>query len=115
MTHRAGKAGKTYREAGRGLPHQNEKEDTMVHQKFTKGALFRKMLKSSFLRYTCLPLADGRAEKGDLIVFQEADRGEAPTGRLLVARVLSVVEAESELGPRIVLELELNHTQGVLG
>lgn len=87
----------------------------MVHQKFTKGTIFRKMLKSSYMRYACLPLADGRAETGDLIVFQEADRGEAPTGRLLVARVLSVVEAETEYGQRIVMELELNHMQGVFG
>lgn len=87
----------------------------MVHQKFTKSALFRKMLKANFMRYSCLPLADGCAEVGDLIVFQEADRGESPTGRLLVARIMSVVEAETEYGQRIVMELELNHTQGVFG
>lgn len=83
----------------------------MVHQKFAKEELFRKMQKSRYMRYVCLPLADGPAAENDLIVFQEADRGRAPTGRLLVAQVMSAVEAESEFGKRLVLELELSHMQ----
>lgn len=83
----------------------------MVHQKYAKEELFRKMLNTKYLRYVCLPLSDGAASPSDLIVFQEIDRGGGQTGRLTVAEVLSATTAESESGPRLVLELEFKHMQ----
>ena len=82
----------------------------MVYQKFAKEELFRKMLDTKFLRYVCL-LPGGPPSRGDLIVFQEVDRGRAQTGRLTVAEILSAAMAESEHGLRVVLELELKHMQ----
>lgn len=84
----------------------------MVHQKFAKESLFRKMQSTDYLRYVCLPLADGPIGAGDLIVFQEVDLGRNQTGRLTVAEILSAAMAESEHGLRMVLELELKHMQG---
>ncbi len=83
----------------------------MVYQKFAKEELFRKMLDSKYLRYVCL-LPGGSPARGDLIVFQEVDRGRVQTGRLTVAEILSAAMAESEHGLRMVLELELKHMQG---
>lgn len=83
----------------------------MVYQKFAKEELFRKMLDSKYLRYVCL-LPGGAPVRGDLIVFQEVDRGRVQTGRLTVAEILSAAMAESEHGLRMVLELELKHMQG---
>ena len=84
----------------------------MVYQKFAKEELFRKMQKVNYLRYVCLPLPSlEQIWHGDLIVFQEVDRGRNQTGRLTVAEILSAALAESENGQRIVMELELKHMQ----
>ena len=48
----------------------------MVYQKFAKEELFRKMQKANYMRYVCLPLPSlEQIRHGDLIVFQEVDRG----------------------------------------
>ena len=83
----------------------------MVHQKFAKEELFRKMQSTNYLRYVCLPLADGPIGPGDLIVFQEVDLGRSPTGRMTVATIITAAMADSEHGPRVVLELQLTHMQ----
>lgn len=84
----------------------------MVYQKFAKEELFRKMQKVNYLRYVCLPLPSlEQIRHGDLIVFQEVDRGRNQTGRLTVAEILPAALAESENGQRIVMELELKHMQ----
>lgn len=53
----------------------------MVYQKFAKEELFRKMQKVNYLRYVCLPLPSlEQIRHGDLIVFQEVDRGGTKPG-----------------------------------
>lgn len=84
----------------------------MVHQKFVKESLFREMQSTAYLRYVCLPLADGPIGAGDLIVFQEVDLGRTPTGRMTVATIITAAMAESEHGPRVVMELALTHMRG---
>lgn len=84
----------------------------MVHQKFASEDLFAKMQQSKYMRYVCAPLADGRAEQGDMIVFLETDKGGNQTGRLTVAIVQSAEPAASEHGPRVVFELGLCHMRG---
>lgn len=84
----------------------------MVHLKNVNEELFRELRKNTYTRYVCGPLPSGRVNDGDLIVMQEVDKAGVATGRLSVGIVLSVVGAESEYGPRLVIELELKHTQG---